>query len=99
MHISTIILFIVLIISFVLTITIDAYNKTFTLSSVFGYVFGLLAYYLILLDQECVHNGPCNVWGWIRLILAVLIFSLLIADKLAQVRKLQKPLTETPKTA
>jgi hypothetical protein len=95
MHLSTILLFVILVLSFVLTITIDAYKKTFTLSSIFGYVFGIVAYFLILLDQECVHNGPCNLWGWIRFALATLIFTFLITAKLTEVRQLQKP-TEEP---
>lgn len=90
MHLSTILLFIVLLTIFVLTIIIDAYTKTFSFTSIMAYLFAILAYFLILLDQECISNGPCTLWGWIRFLIAALGFAFLITYKIAEVRTLQQ---------
>lgn len=90
MHISTIALLLVLLTSFILTIVIDAYTRVFSATSVFGYILAIIAYYLILLDQECVHNGPCSIWGWIRVLFVIALFTLVISMKIVELNQEKK---------
>lgn len=81
MHGSTFILLLFILFSLVLSIIIDIYSKQFSLMTIVGYIIAIILYYVILLDQECIHNGPCSIWGWVRVIFIILFFILLIIVK------------------
>lgn len=82
MHLSTKIVLGFIIVSFLLSIIIDAIGRTFSVTSIFTYLFGLVVYYLILLDQNCVHEGPCVGWGWVKAAITILLFILLVGIKI-----------------
>ena len=82
MHLTTQILLGFIVISFVLSITLDSLTQNFSITSVVGYLFGLLVYFLVLLDQSCVVEGPCTVWGWVKVLISIFIFILLIVFKI-----------------
>jgi|APGre2960657423_1045063.scaffolds.fasta_scaffold00651_9 hypothetical protein len=85
MHITTLLLLIVIIISFALSITLDSLTKNFSFTSIVTYLFGFLVYYLLILDQNCVTEGPCNVWGWVKVAFSIFIFIILIVTKVYMV--------------
>lgn len=82
MHITTLLLLVFIIISFALSITLDSLTKNFSVMSIVTYLFGFLVYFLLVLDQNCVTEGPCTVWGWVKVLISIFIFILLIATKI-----------------
>jgi membrane-bound ClpP family serine protease len=82
MHSSTFILLIFVVASIILSIILDIYMKSFSFVTVIGYIIAILIYYIMLLDQECIHSeGSCTIWGWIRATLIMLFFILLLVLK------------------
>lgn len=93
MHVTTLLLLAFIILSFVLSIVLDAMAKNFSLVSIVTYLFGFLVYFLLILDQNCVAEGPCTTWGWVKVMISIFIFILLIATKIytmVAIRKEQK---------
>jgi len=93
MHVTTLLLLAFIILSFILSIVLDAIAKNFSLVSIATYLFGFLVYFLLILDQNCVAEGPCTTWGWVKVMISIFIFLLLIATKIytiVAVRKEQK---------
>lgn len=82
MHLTTQILLGFIVVSFVLSITLDALTQNFSITSVVGYFLGFVVYFLVLLDQNCVTEGPCTVWGWVKVLISIFLFILLIVFKI-----------------
>lgn len=96
MHTSTFILLIVILISLLLSVIMDIMSKHFSILTLLGYIFGLAFYFSILLDQECVHTvGPCDIWGWIRLVFILIFFVLLIVIKVLIISSYKKETVQT----
>lgn len=55
--------------------------------AIISFLIGIVFMLIIIMDQDCVVIGGCNVWGWIKMVLGCIflgisiIFALLIAIK------------------
>lgn len=76
-------------------------QKQLGVSAFFGLLLGIAFAWLIVYDTDCLTQGQCTVWSWIRTMLYVLfpvLMLILVAIGFVSARRTPAPLTEQPNT-
>lgn len=92
---------VVYVLSIIIGIGMSFKAGTFGMNSIFGTLVTLALLSLILYDTQCLTQGNCGTWSWIRSVLYVLLPSIgliMMAVSLFQKKDVQAP-TTTPSMA
>jgi hypothetical protein len=81
MHISAKLLLGVIITSIVVSILIDTYLLHFSIVTFLSYLFGIVVYTMLVLDQHCVAEGNCGTWTWVKVSITSLLILILMYYK------------------
>jgi hypothetical protein len=78
------------------TSCVYAFKETGAITAIIGFIFGILTILVLVLDQNCVVIGGCNIWAWVKFLLTELVILLLIVDFIRTLAK-KKPDGKTDK--